>query len=154
MKPWATHNDGMHHFAYGKLLTSLQDALTYGCLCGNNQRPNVSEYTLSLPYFICTEWGRQCVAACSNDGCRSDCLQNNPCGATDPKRYNATSTASASATASTTDEVNAINTNGPGGGSDSGSNSGKKGAGIALEAGRTYGLAVVMTGLFAGFALL
>ncbi|GAO13660.1 hypothetical protein UVI_02017660 [Ustilaginoidea virens] len=97
--------------------------LTFGCLCGNNQQPNVSEYSLSLPYFICQQWVQQCQNACDTNACKSDCTQNHP-GA-------------------------AIYTDAPGGGND-----GKKGAAAALEAGRTYGLAAVLTGLFAGFALL
>ncbi|GJN70116.1 hypothetical protein PLICBS_004168 [Purpureocillium lilacinum] len=126
------------------------ETLTYGCLCGNNQRPNVSEYTLTLPYFVCQEWGNQCVKACGNDNkCASACREKHPCGATDPKKY--TSTASTSTPTATTTDANTIFT-APGGGS--GSSSDKKGAAVALEVGQAYGLVMVMAGLFAGFALL
>ncbi|KAH6657768.1 hypothetical protein BKA67DRAFT_656011 [Truncatella angustata] len=74
--------------------------LTYGCLCGNNLQPNVSEYSLTLPYFTCTEWGTQCVKACGSDnGCSSDCRQDHPCGAQNPTKVNVTSTSSAGSTA-------------------------------------------------------
>lgn len=127
--------------------------LQFGCLCGNNMQPNVSEYSLSLPYFVCQEWVLQCQKACGNNDCASDCVQNNRCGAQNPSKANATTTASPSATSS--DGANTIFTDGPDGSSGgSGSGSGKKGAGAALEVGRTYGLAIVLTGLFAGFALL
>ncbi|POR39598.1 Putative CDP-alcohol phosphatidyltransferase class-I family protein [Tolypocladium paradoxum] len=132
------------------------EQLTYGCLCGNNKRPNVSEYTLSLPYFICQEWGNQCVKKCGQSNtCASDCREKHPCGATDPKRNNTTSTASGSGkpTASKTDGSDTIFTDGPGGGS-SGSKGDKSGASMALEVGRTCGLAIVLTSLFASFALL
>lgn len=116
----------------------------------------MSEYTLSLPYFICQEWGNQCVKACGYDNtCQSDCREKHPCGATDPKRENKTTSTSGSPTASKTDGPNTIYTDSPGGGSSGkGGSSDKKGAGVALEVGRTYGLAIVLTSLFAGFALL
>ncbi|KAK2600041.1 hypothetical protein QQS21_005205 [Conoideocrella luteorostrata] len=126
------------------------ELLTYGCLCGNNMQPNVSEYSLSLPYFICREWVEQCKKACGSNQCKSDCDQNHPCGAQNPQKVNATKTAGQTTTA--TDDANTIYTDGAGG--SSGGGSGKKGAAAALEVGRTYGLAVVLTSLFAGFALL
>ncbi|QUC17471.1 uncharacterized protein UV8b_01712 [Ustilaginoidea virens] len=123
--------------------------LTFGCLCGNNQQPNVSEYSLSLPYFICQQWVQQCQNACDTNACKSDCTQNHPCGAQNPQKANATTKAPAAAASSAATSGAAIYTDAPGGGND-----GKKGAAAALEAGRTYGLAAVLTGLFAGFALL
>ncbi|KJZ76989.1 hypothetical protein HIM_03866 [Hirsutella minnesotensis 3608] len=123
--------------------------LTYGCLCGNNQRPNVSEYTLTLPYFICQEWGNQCVKNCNGaNQCAADCREKNPCGATSPRRENKT-TSTVKPSASQTDDGNTLFTGNPGD-----SSGDKKGAGLTLEVGRTYGMALVLTGLFAGFALL
>lgn len=130
-----------------------QKKLTYECLCGNKQQPNMSEYTLSLPYFICQEWGNQCVPACKGDNtCEADCREKHPCGATAPKKYNATSTTSAGPSATQT-EANTIYSDRPGGGAGS-SGGGSSGAPAALEFGRSYGLAAVMVGLFGGFALL
>ena len=40
------------------------ETLTYGCVCGNGLQPNVSEYSLTLPFFVCQEWGNQCVKGC------------------------------------------------------------------------------------------
>lgn len=128
------------------------EKLQYGCLCGNNQRPNVSEYTLTLPYFVCQEWGNQCVKACGgNNGCASDCREKHPCGASDPKKYTSkASTTTPTATASTTGADTIFTAPGSSGSS----SSDKKGAAAALEVGQAYGLVVVMAGLFAGFALL
>ncbi|XWW95199.1 hypothetical protein V2A60_003153 [Cordyceps javanica] len=129
------------------------ETLKYGCLCGNNKQPNVSEYSLSIPYYVCTEWGRQCVNGCgSNNVCASDCLQNHPCGATNPERRNASATSSQGATASKTGS-DGIYT-GPAGSANDGSAGKKTGAGSALEVGRSYGFAVVFVGMFAGFAML
>ncbi|KAM3435663.1 hypothetical protein NHJ13734_005418 [Beauveria thailandica] len=128
------------------------EKLTYGCLCGDNKQPNVSEYTLSIPYYVCTEWGRQCVAACKDNTCASDCLQKHPCGATNPQRSNASATPSSEASA-TKSGSGGIYT-GPPGSANGGSGSKKTGAGSALEIGRSYGFAVVFVGMFAGFAML
>jgi hypothetical protein len=141
------------------LLTATKVALSYGCLCGNNLQPNVSEYSLTLPYFVCTEWGTQCVAACGNDNtCASACRQDHPCGAQDPQR-NYTTTTSSSAptgTAAATTTSNQVFTGISGATSTSSSTSGQtnKNAAAALEFGRGYGLVVVAGSLFAGFAMM
>ncbi|QPG95222.1 hypothetical protein C2857_007866 [Epichloe festucae Fl1] len=126
------------------------ETLQYGCLCGNQLQPNVSEYSLSLPYFVCQEWVSQCQGACGSNDCKSDCVQNHPCGAQSPQKANRTTTAAPTSTA--TDSPDTIYTNDPGSSSSGGN--GKKGAAAALDIGRTYSLAIVLTGLFAGFALL
>jgi hypothetical protein len=148
------------------------EQLTYGCLCGNNKRPNMTEYTLTLPYFVCQEWGNQCVTDCGgNNACESSCREDNPCGASDPAQQTGTTTGTSTSkpTASSTsdeDDENTIFTNSPGQDSDDdddseddSSNSKPKsvnepGAAAALAVGKAYGLAIVMGGLFTGFALL
>lgn len=77
-------------------------ALTYGCVCENGLSPNLSEYSLTLPFFICQEWGNQCVAGCAGDSaCASDCRQNHPCGALNPTRVNTTTSSSVSTPSAT-----------------------------------------------------
>ncbi|TGJ87783.1 hypothetical protein E0Z10_g909 [Xylaria hypoxylon] len=69
--------------------------LTYGCVCENGMSPNLSEYSLTLPFFICQEWGNQCVTDCGSDtSCASDCRQKHPCGALNPTRVNTTKSSS------------------------------------------------------------
>ncbi|KAI3324600.1 hypothetical protein HD806DRAFT_493064 [Xylariaceae sp. AK1471] len=105
-------------------------ALTYGCVCENGMAPNLSEYSLTIPYFKCQEWGNQCVTNCgaSNNACASDCRENHPCGALDPTRANTTTTSSmgtpTSTSAAATSSAGQL-FNGLGGddGSDSGSGS-------------------------------
>ncbi|KAI9758012.1 MAG: PX domain-containing protein ypt35 [Chaenotheca gracillima] len=130
--------------------------LIYSCICTNGQSPNSSEYSQTIPYFECTEANNQCVNNCGTDSaCASNCRQNNLCGAQNPKRVNlTTSTASSTVAATATSSgSNAIDTAGFGG---QGSSSGTKdnGAVGALDLGRAYGLAVVVVGTFAGFAIL
>lgn len=42
------------------------DALTYSCVCENNVSPNITQYSQTLPFYICQAWGTQCVAGCGN----------------------------------------------------------------------------------------
>jgi hypothetical protein len=138
------------------LLTAKQDTLQYGCLCGNNQQPNITEFSLTLPYFICQEFVVQCRNACGTDStCATNCAVDHPCGATDPKRYNTTSTASSSVpdatpSASTTG-ADTIFTNVPG---TTGGGKGKSMAAPAVEIPRMYGLAALFGSMFVGFAML
>ncbi|KAL2891281.1 hypothetical protein HOO65_010639 [Ceratocystis lukuohia] len=133
------------------------ESLSYGCLCSNGVQPNITEYSLTLPYYICTEWGNQCVKDCGNHNneCASACREEHPCGALNPTRANATTT-SADATATAT----STSSSGPSLLSDSGSSSSSGGSSSAaaslrsVEAGRMYGLAALMGGLLAGFAML
>lgn len=136
------------------------ETLTYGCVCGNGLQPNVSEYSLTLPYFTCQEFGNQCVAACNGDNiCQSKCRDDHPCGALSPKtNYTTTSstmqkTSSAGPTTTSNQVFNGIPGTSATATSSSDSSSSDKSAATALNIGRSYGLAIVAGGLFAGFAL-
>ncbi|QPC63638.1 hypothetical protein HYE67_005869 [Fusarium culmorum] len=138
-------------------------SLTYGCICGDGKQPNMSEYSLTLPFYVCQEWGNQCVGDCAGSAsCASDCRQNNPCGAQDPKKYNTTSTATGTgavkATASATDDANTVYTDTPGSDSDDNDSdspaSTKSNGASVIEVGRTWGLTIVLGTMFAGFAML
>lgn len=131
------------------------DSLTYGCLCSDNVRPNVSEYSLTLPYFVCTEWGNQCVEGCgSNSACASACREDNVCGAKDPTPANTTSTSSTSASA-TGDSTSTDSVSFDGLAGEDGSPSSNGSAAAQLSAlGGAYGVAVIAGSMFAGFALL
>ncbi|GKT91857.1 LOW QUALITY PROTEIN: CDP-alcohol phosphatidyltransferase protein [Colletotrichum tofieldiae] len=134
-----------------------QQALTYGCVCGDGKQPNMSEYSLTLPYHVCQEYGNQCVADCGigANTCSNNCRVNNPCGAQNPTRVNSTSSAgdAATATASATETANAVFTGIAGETGSSGSGSGSSGA-ATLEMGRSAGLAVLVGGVIGGVAFL
>lgn len=139
------------------------DTLSYSCVCADNITPNASEYSQTLPYYICTEWGTQCVSNCSgNTDCEYNCRANHPCGAQDPKRVNITtsSSATASKTASSTNGGAATNSAGQtvyaglGGSAATTTASSKTGSAAALQLGQSYGLFVVAAGIFGGFAVL
>ena len=129
------------------------DTLDFRCICGNGLAPNMTEYTVTLPFHICQEWGNQCVANCGrSNSCASACREDHPCGARDPTRPNATVTTTSSAPSSTStgpslagDDSSFDNV----GGSD-----GDRDSAATMAVGRTYGLAIVLGSLFAGFAML
>lgn len=136
------------------------NTLTYDCICGNGLTPNASEYSQTLPYFLCTEYGDECVAGCNGDtACQSACRDDHPCGAQNPTLVNVTSTSS-TATATTlpagaTSNSAGVVYTGIGGATTTGTSSSttKSSAQHALDLGRSYGLVVMFAGLFAGFAL-
>ncbi|KAI9163161.1 cdp-alcohol phosphatidyltransferase [Paramyrothecium foliicola] len=142
------------------------ETLDYVCICGDGKAANLTEYSLTLPYYICQEYGNQCVKACNgNNSCASDCRENNPCGAQDPQRANSTSTSATteptSSSSTAADDGTTIFTGTPGGddedseGSSSGSGSGNGGSGAGtLNSAGALSMAVIIGGLFAGFAML
>jgi len=129
------------------------DNLTYECVCGNGASPNASEYSLTLPYFICTQYDTNCVNACNGDNtCQAACRDDHPCGAQNPTRINTTSSATQSATGTAgASSTNAVAYTGLGGSSST--STPKSGAQMTMDFGKSYGLAVVFAGVFAGFAL-
>ncbi|KAI5237852.1 hypothetical protein E4T43_07807 [Aureobasidium subglaciale] len=142
------------------------ETLDYSCLCSNNLSPNASEYSQTIPFYICTATNQECISNCGgNTQCEFNCNADNPCGAQNPTRINAT-TSSASATASSTGSGSAnqaTNSAGQtiysglgssGGAAATGSSNTNTGAAAALQLGQAYGLLAVSAGIFAGFGLL
>ncbi|KAK4164234.1 hypothetical protein QBC43DRAFT_318392 [Cladorrhinum sp. PSN259] len=126
--------------------------LRYGCLCSDNKQPNMTQYTLTLPYHVCTAWGTECVKSCgSNNQCSGACREDNPCGAQSPTRVNATSTSTTSTTAAPTGTGNS-DVNGFADGSSNDNGKGKSAG--ALTFGGASNVAVVAAGLFGAFAVL
>ncbi|EFR02160.1 hypothetical protein MGYG_05163 [Nannizzia gypsea CBS 118893] len=137
------------------------DTLVFDCTCSNGKTPNATEYSQTIPYFICTESNNKCVENCNGDhACQSACREDHPCGAQNPTPPNSTATAkptmSATQTASSSATSGAVYT-GFGDGSASPTDQPKKGmAGpqALLNVGQMYGMAVLATGFLAGFAVL
>ncbi|KAI1378640.1 hypothetical protein F4677DRAFT_411518 [Hypoxylon crocopeplum] len=133
--------------------------LTYGCVCGNNMQPNVSEYSLTLPFFVCREWGNQCVTKCGQDNeCASACREDHPCGAQSPTRVNITSSSaipsSTSSGAQATDS-NAIYTGLAGSDNDdSGSSTPGNGAFRVGESDGLFGFVILAASISLGVFLL
>jgi hypothetical protein len=123
-------------------------------VCSDGKQPNVTEYTLTLPYHVCTAWGQQCVKACGSDNqCAGDCLQKHPCGAQQPTRVNETASSTTVAPTASATQANQ-EFNGFADSAGAANSDDDKSAAGALRLGDSYGLAVVAGGLFAGFAML
>jgi len=144
------------------------DALTYTCVCETGVAPNITEYSQTLPYFICQQWGNTCVENCNGDNsCQSACREDHPCGAQDPYRGNTslptTMASTAAATGTDGSASNTIPVTGFGGASETGSsdsdnnNGGSNdqgGAGSIFMPNAGLGLAAVFGSVFLGFAVL
>ncbi|KAJ9215598.1 hypothetical protein DTO166G4_2704 [Paecilomyces variotii] len=130
--------------------------LSFSCVCSNGQQPNSSEYSQTLPYFICTEANNQCVNNCNGESsCQAACRDDHPCGAQNPKRYNITTTSATSnptASASSTSGGNVVYT-GFGSASTAAAKKGDAST-FALEIGQVYGLFGLVAGFLGGFAYL
>ncbi|KAI9728805.1 MAG: hypothetical protein M1834_007191 [Cirrosporium novae-zelandiae] len=127
--------------------------LEYSCVCSNGISPNETEYSLTIPYFICTEYDNQCVTACGSDSsCAAACRDDNPCGAQDPVRVNTTTASTMTATASETGKASQTVYSGFAGSSASAGSAPTVKA--AINFGQAYGLLITLGGLFAGFAIL
>lgn len=150
--------------------------LAYTCECGDGISPNLTQFSQTMPFFICQEWGNQCVTACNGDNaCSSACREDHPCGAQDPVKPNSStisSTMSTSASGSrtageagaTTDSSGGTIYSGFGGASStgdsssaqetSGSSSSSAGRAAALQFGQTFGVLALAGAFFGGFALM
>lgn len=101
------------------------------------------------------------MAACNGvTACQSACRDDHPCGAQNPVRVNTTTTSSAATStlpAGASSGTAGVVYTGVGGAAQTSapaSSTKKNGSQMALDMGRAYGLAVVMGGIFAGFALI
>lgn len=126
-------------------------------MCANGLQPNISEYSLTLPYFTCVEWGTQCVAACGSDSsCASSCRQDHQCGALNPTRINSTTSSAMPATkaATTSNQVFTGLAGGSGGSGGSGGGGIPGAAAPPLGVGAAYTMLAVLGSLFLGFAVM
>ncbi|KAF1818086.1 uncharacterized protein K489DRAFT_420370 [Dissoconium aciculare CBS 342.82] len=137
-------------------------SLTYSCVCSNGVSPNISEYSQTIPFYICQEWGNQCVSNCGsgNSACQSDCRQNHPCGAQNPTRQNtSTLTGVANVAAATTDAAGQTVYDGILGATAAAQTGTNRNAGaslrvLALGTGQTFGSLAIVGFVFGAFAVL
>ncbi|KAF2674302.1 hypothetical protein BT63DRAFT_449292 [Microthyrium microscopicum] len=128
--------------------------LGWHCVCSNGVTPNETEYSLTIPYHVCQEYGNQCVTKCGQDNaCSSNCRTQFVCGAADPTKVNSTSSSSSTATSS----GSAASSSGAGtfgGSSSSSSGSSGSSAGNMVQVGQSLGLGMIVVGVMAGFAMI
>lgn len=72
------------------------ETLQYQCICADNTIPNATEYSQTIPYFLCTYQVQNCIQNCGqfDPTCAENCRIGRVCGASNPTR--ASSTASGS----------------------------------------------------------
>ncbi|KAJ5591831.1 uncharacterized protein N7459_002200 [Penicillium hispanicum] len=121
----------------------LQQTLAYSCVCSNNASPNSSEYSETLPYYVCTEANNQCVKKCSNSVCQNACRADHPCGAQNPDRVNLTTTSTAAATSTTMASILTTSTA-----------TGVASQMFSVDKAHVYGLCVLVGGFIGGFSML
>ncbi|KAL9528433.1 hypothetical protein SMMN14_07937 [Sphaerulina musiva] len=132
--------------------TCDSENLTYNCVCPDNEPRNISDYTQTLPFFICEQWKTNCVASHPDDLDGQAGCQSVTCGS-----MNATEAESSNGGGSSTTSAAASMTSSPSGTSGAGGASGasmtsatstptptESGSAAALSIAQNYG-----TGLFA-----
>ncbi|KAM3414950.1 hypothetical protein BST61_g10090 [Cercospora zeina] len=129
------------------------EQLTYDCSCPDGEPRNISDYTQTLPFFICEQWKTNCVLNHPDDRDGQAACESVTCGtknATEAEGGDSSSTASESptSTASSTAETGASQTTGT---ESSATPSQSEGAAIHLA--QNYGTGILVTGLLAVFGL-
>ncbi|OAX79191.1 hypothetical protein ACJ72_06492 [Emergomyces africanus] len=129
------------------------ETLIYSCKCSNGLAPNASEFSQTIPFYICTEANNQCVRNCNGDPtCQTACRVDNPCGAQNPKRVTTTASTASKTGTGTSSATGVVFT---GLGDDDTAPPGKGAAGhLALQVGQVYGVGVLVAGFLAGFSIL
>lgn len=135
--------------------TCDSDTLAYSCVCENGVSPNITQYSQTLPFFICQEWGNQCVKGCNGiNTCADACRADHPCGAQTPYLGNSSILATMSSTqAPSGSATNRVPVTGFGGAtSTSTPGTGAAPGNFLPSAG--LGLAAIFSSVFFGFAIL
>jgi hypothetical protein len=131
---------------------SVED-LTFNCICDDNTTPNATEYSLAIPFNLCQQSKQMCVNNCEGDQACSDlCFTGKTCGATDPKRYNVTTTTSAGTPGPTASDGDDDDSNGEDDEEEDPFNV-DTGMGVRLASfGSAYGIGAMVFGIALGFA--
>jgi len=122
--------------------------LYFECVCEGGITPNMTEYSLTIPYNLCIQSKQACADNCGNNqDCATLCFSGKQCGATDPRRVNTTSTSTTvSATGTATNTPSSTSTNSPT------TNDPFSGMGASLSAfGSAYGVGAMIAGMAFGF---
>ncbi|KAK6538002.1 hypothetical protein TWF694_010895 [Orbilia ellipsospora] len=96
------------------------DDLSWQCVCADGTVPNATQYTQTIPYFICIDEVQGCVNNCpqADATCSQGCVNGKVCGATDPKKVTTTSKSGSNHAATSTGAPAASGTSGSSNGGD------------------------------------
>lgn len=88
--------------------------LHYECVCKGGSRPNMTEYSQTIPYNLCIASVQACANNCGNNqDCAKLCFSGKKCGASDPRRVNVTSTTTVASATGTATNIGYTSTNAP-----------------------------------------
>jgi hypothetical protein len=134
------------------LNNTSQTTLDWTCTCINGNTPNFTDYTQTMPFYICQQWIANCVASNQGDAEAQFACRTVVCGSTEP---NSTESADEDTPSSTSSASSSSATSGTptssGGASSAAATS--QGAAAALSVAKTYGTGILATGLLAIFGL-
>jgi len=130
--------------------------LHYECICEGGFKPNLTEYTLTIPYNLCSQSKQACANNCGNNqDCVTLCFSGKSCAASDPRRVNVTSTSTTdSPTSSATGKAGSTATSGSDDTetTEKGDPFGNNGMGASFsELGSAYGVGAMIAGMAIGF---
>ncbi|GAB7349553.1 hypothetical protein MBLNU459_g0251t2 [Dothideomycetes sp. NU459] len=134
-------------------------ALTYVCTCQSGSTPNISDYTQTLPFYVCEQWRTDCTADHPNDLDGQTACQSLVCGSKNASE-SSTSSSSSSAAASTTSSAASSSATGGSPSTTSAASATSataaatsKSAAMAMNLAQSYGTGVLGAGLLALFGL-
>ncbi|GAM85210.1 hypothetical protein ANO11243_032140 [Dothideomycetidae sp. 11243] len=134
--------------------------LDYTCTCRSGNTPNISEYTQTIPFYVCQTYIAQCIAANTNSAQAQDKCKATQCGNLTANSESAATTSSASSSSATPTASSASSASGSatasstsGTASSASPTAAKSSAAMALAVGRAYGTPALVVGLLAAFGL-
>jgi len=126
------------------------ETLAYSCVCDSGEVPDLKIYSLTIPFFMCQQEVEVCQENCGGDNnCKSDCVQNKPCGAQPPPSNKTTTAAGDSQPTKTKSAADDKFTGGFGSDGDNGNDEegdGEESAGVRMIGQAGLGLAIMGIG--------
>lgn len=132
---------------------AAQSTLNYTCTCSDNSTPNISDYTQTVPFYVCDQWVANCVDNHPDDltgqaGCRSV-----TCGSQNVSE--AETTTSSAAPDATTSASSSSGTESPSTTTSSGAETSatESSAAMAVHVVENYGTGILFAAMMALFGL-
>jgi len=127
--------------------------LYYVCVCSDGSRPNLTQYSETIPYYLCTLDQADCIKGCADDNsCSDQCRKTYVCGATSPRKVNATASGTKTSSASSTPGASGTGTSGNGFATTGGADADNAADNLLLKLGGSYGVGLVAAGIAIGAA--
>jgi len=130
-----------------------QENLYYVCVCSDGSRPNLTQYSETIPYYLCTLDQADCIKGCADDNsCSDQCRKTYVCGATSPKKINSTATGTRTSASSTPGASGTGVSDGDGFATTGTADADNAAGNLLLKLGSSYGVGLVAAGIAFGAA--